>query len=145
MKGMIGSGILCLVSFVVSAGEDPACDRSLITEQPGTVKSWPNIPFDCAQSGLSRLHDNRAQLYQLMNDFNDLNRAVSADKTAQAYYEAARIFIGLAESFAVKAMARGDLTALERLNRTYRQYIEITELRIKGYDLIANRLERELR
>jgi hypothetical protein len=101
--------------------------------------------LDCNHPELIRLNSNRSQLFELMDDFNSLNRAVSADKSAQAYYEAYRIFIGLAESFAIQAMARGDMEVLTRLNETYRQFIEITELRLKGYDLIANRLERELR
>jgi hypothetical protein len=112
---------------------------------PQPDEFWKNVPLDCNHPELIRLNSNRSQLFELMDDFNSLNRAVSADKSAQAYYEAYRIFIGLAESFAIQAMARGDMEVLTRLNETYRQFIEITELRLKGYDLIANRLERELR
>ena len=42
-------------------------------------------------------------------------------------------------------MARGDLSVLTRLNETFQQSIEITQLRLKGYELIANRLEQKLR
>ena len=146
MKGLVVWVILWFHALSVSAGELSVCDDALIAKRPQTGdKPWTNIPFDCEHPELARLNDNRAQLYELMSDFNNLNRAVSADKSAQAYYEAYRILIGLAESFVMQAMARGDLDALTRLNDTYRQYIEITELRLKGYDLLANRLERELR
>jgi len=145
MKGLFVSGILVFLSFGTVAGEKPGCDGFLIAQHPQSPTPRSFGPFDCEDPKLSQLNDNRAQLFELMSDFNSLNQAVSADKTTQAYYQAYRIFIALAESFAVQAMARGDLEVLSRLNETYRQYIEITQLRLKGYDLIANRLERELR
>ena len=103
-----------------------------------------SIAASCTRPALAKLIYNRAHLYELMTEFNDLNQALSADSTSRTYYQAYRIFIGLAEAFAVKAIAEGDSVALNRLNRTYQEYIAITELRLKGYDLIADRLEREL-
>jgi hypothetical protein len=145
MKGLPIGAVLWFYVVSIAAGEHPACYQPFSSPEPKFPILSSSIPVNCEHPELTRLNSNRAQLYELMSDFNSLNRGISANKSAQAYYEAYRIFIGLAESFAVRAMARGDLTALDRLNETYRQYIEITELRLKGYDLIADRLERELR
>ena len=144
MKGLFIGGILWFQVVAIAAGEYPACTQNLISQDQEHRTWFSSLPLDCNHPELNRLNNNRAQLYELMSDYNNLNQAVSADSSTQAYYEAYRILIGLAESFAERALAQGDLEVLVRLNETYRQYIEITELRLKGYDLIANRLEREL-
>ena len=145
MKGLLVGAVLGFQVVSLAAGDGPVCNQAVSSGDPEVLGQLSAILLHCAHPGLTRLHHNRTQLIELMHDFNSLNRAVSADKSAQANYEAYRIFIALAESFAVQAMAAGDLTALDRLNETYRRYIELTELRLKGYDLIANRLERGLR
>jgi hypothetical protein len=71
------------------------------------------------------------------------DRPLTTDRSSQAYFEACRILIGLAKAFAAGALTRGDTATVSCLNQAYDHYIQITELRLKGYDLIANRMERE--
>ncbi|MEN8168192.1 MAG: hypothetical protein ABFR65_12050 [Pseudomonadota bacterium] len=128
---------------VFSAKAEPqhVCNNLQLNQQAVPLEFLQTMAERCELPELIKLYANRARLHELMAEYNYLNMAVSADRASHAYYQAYRILLGLAEAFAAEAFSRGDRSAVSHLNNTYSQYIEITELRLRGYDLIANRIE----
>jgi hypothetical protein len=66
------------------------------------------------------------------------------DGGQRAYIESYRIHIALIEAFLHIRNTQDDMLNLKRLNRIYEQISEIAEMRFRGYDLVANCLERSL-
>ncbi|MES9922998.1 MAG: hypothetical protein ABW152_02830 [Candidatus Thiodiazotropha endolucinida] len=63
-----------------------------------------------------------------------------------AYIDAYRIHIGLAEALLSRSLTPHAIGgALRRLNNIYEHSGEIAEMRFRGYDLLANRLQQRLR
>jgi hypothetical protein len=139
-------GVIFLLSMSVAGAEQhPACASPELEYFEIPAKALLAIAESCERPQIASLFRKRAYLRELMDEYDSFNSLLTADRSNRAYFEAYRILIGLAEAFAVEALAKGDTATLTRLSRTYDHYIEIAELRLKGYDLIANRMERELR
>ncbi|MDJ0805288.1 MAG: hypothetical protein QNJ78_00495 [Gammaproteobacteria bacterium] len=137
--------VLLLAVYSTAAEQHSACDTLSIDHLGATIDQLRAIAETCEWPEIATLFYNRAYLRELILEYDRINSMISADRSHQANFEAYRILIGLVESFAAEALSRGDADTVTRLNRTYDHYIEIAELRLKGYDLIANRMERELR
>jgi hypothetical protein len=99
----------------------------------------------CDDLHVSRLMYNRAYHLDLLGRYQAvLKLSPGSHQEDVKNYHAYRIFIGLTEALTAYGdrASRGDGPAAW-LNSVYDRATEIAELRIKGYDLQADRLERE--
>jgi hypothetical protein len=138
------SGIL----FLFFAGTLFGADEHIACQQPKSyqdygVETLLAIAQSCKVDEVADLFYNRAnhirQVKKYLQFESSLNKQGSRD--SMAYIHAYRIHIGLAEALLSKAEA---IQTLDRLNRIYEQSSEIAELRFRGYDLLANRLQQGL-
>jgi hypothetical protein len=143
--GKLGIVLISFLSVCPVYAEPPsACDRPSLEDLEISAEQLCAIAETCKRPEVAKLYYKRAYLREILDEYDQFNAMISADQTSQANFEAYRILIGLAEAFAAEALSKGDVDVLSRLSRTYDRYIEIAELRLKGYDLIANRMERDL-
>ena len=112
-----------------------------------TAESLYAIAGSCQAEEVANLFYNRALHRQLLGKYRRFERSLLhfGKRDHLAYIESYRIYIGLAEAFSLRRIGRGDTAAVRRLNHAYEQSGEIAEMRFRGYDLIADRLERKLR
>jgi len=105
------------------------------------------VASSCQAEEVANLFYNRALHRQLLEKYQRFERSLLhfGNRDHLSYIESYRIYIGLAEAFSQRLIDRGDPAAVRRLNRVYEQSGEIAEMRFRGYDLIADRLERKLR
>ena len=141
--------LVFIISFLLTATalraeQHAACDKPNLQDLDRSAKRLHAIAETCERPEISRLFYKRAYMRELLDQYEQLNETISTNDESQASYETYRILIGLVEAFAGGALSGGDTRMLSRLSRTYDHYIEIAELRLKGYDLIANRMEREM-
>ena len=127
-----------------SAEEHPACLELPMNERSYTRDELVMIARSCTIPEVADLYFNRAQHQRLLSKYIRFENSLLhfGDRDNQAYVQAYRIYIALAEAFSIQGLTT-DMRhqALARLNRIYEQSGEIAELRFKGYDLIADRLE----
>ena len=139
---------LSLCGFsTLAADQDPACRAPGLKDHAYTADRLMEIAHSCRLPEVAELYYNRAQYQRQLEKFTRFERALYhySDRDNMAYIESYRIFIGMAEAFAEDRLASLDVAALRQLNRAYERSGEIAEMRFRGYDLIANRLERNLR
>ena len=139
---------LSLCGFsALAADQDPACQAPGLKERAYTIDRLMEIAHSCRVPEVAELFYNRAQYRRQLEKFTRFERALVhyGDRDNMAYIESYRIFIGMAEAFAEDRLSSLDEAALRQLNLAYERSGEIAEMRFRGYDLIANRLERNLR
>lgn len=113
-----------------------------------------NLPGDtlrqlaaaCGDGPVSRLFNNRAYTSDIEHDYQTYLQLIPYQRAGsrdQVDYYAYRMFLGLAEAFAPKA-AETSAARVEWLNQAYEQANELAELRMKGYDRLADRRAREM-
>ena len=139
---------LSLCGFAsLAADQDPACRDLGLKDRAYTTDRLMEIARSCRAPEVAELYYNRAQYRRQLEKFTRFERALYhyGERDNMAYIESYRIFIGMAEAFAADRLSSLDAAALQQLNRAYERSGEIAEMHFRGYDLIANRLERNLR
>lgn len=139
--------LLCSLGWSVSAQEHPACRDLVMQEADASVEGLLAIAESCRLPEVSELYYNRANHRRLLLKYELFERSLQhyGDWDNQAYIESYRIHIGLAEAFARARLQQQDRSVLRRLNRVYDKSGEIAEMRFRGYDLLADRLEEKFR
>jgi len=139
--------LLCVASPVFAANQHPACLNPRATAQSYAIDELFAIARSCREEAVADLFYNRAQHRQLLEKYQRFENSLIhyGDRDHRAYIESYRIYIGLAEAFSLRPFTQNEKLTLARLNRAYEQSFEIAEMRFRGYDLIADRLERKLK
>ena len=143
--------LLVVAMFVpawpAAADEHPACREMAGLDRQYDPDQLRAIAASCRVPEVTELYLNRAHHLLLLDKYERFERSLIhyGDREHRAYIEAYRIHIGLAEAFANERLRQQDGLVLRRLNRIYDQTGEIAEMRFRGYDLIADRLERTYR
>ncbi|MES9970235.1 MAG: hypothetical protein ABW092_09390 [Candidatus Thiodiazotropha sp.] len=143
--------IICVV-LVLYSGKLLAADEHVACQQPNAYAGYSAdalraIARSCKVAEVADLFYHRAshihQLEKYLLFEHTLNKL--GDSGNIAYIDSYRIHIGMAEALLSKELAPDATQTLNRLNRIYERSGEIAELRFRGYDLIANRLQQWLR
>ncbi len=132
------------------SGALSAADEHAACKQPGSYEGYSAqtllaIAHSCKAPEVADLYYNRANHLVQMRKYIEFERSLhNLDAVGGiAYIDSYRILIGLAEALLNKSL-NIDAGSIKRLNRIYEHSSEIAELHFKGYDLLANRLERQL-
>jgi hypothetical protein len=137
--------VMGMMTWQVFAQEHPACKDLAFVDIYDSTAELLLIANSCQAPAVSELYLNRAHHRKMLMKFELFERSLVhiGDGDNRAYIESYRIHIGLAEAFAAARLALQDEEVVRRLNRVYDESTEIAEMRFRGYDLIANRLERQ--
>ena len=139
---------LLLTGFTsVSAGQHSACSNLNLTATDYSVDDLLAIAQSCEDQAVSELYFHRANHQRLLKKYTRFERSLTRyrGQAGQAYIDAYRIHIGLAEAFAGQRLTPEEIGVLNRLNHVYERSGEIAEMRFRGYDLVADRMEREFK
>jgi hypothetical protein len=136
---------MLVLGWPATAHEHPACRDLAIASEGFSRDELLTIAQSCRVPEVSELYLNRAYYLHILETYERFERSLLhyGEQGHRAYIEAYRIHIGLAEAFACDLLRQPDRSVLQRLNRVYDESSEIAEMRFRGYDLIANRLERK--
>jgi hypothetical protein len=135
---------ICLGS--ASAEEHPACIDLALNEPGYSGMELLEIARSCTSPVVAELYFNRAQHLRLLNKYSLFEQSLLhyGARYNQAYIESYRIYIALAEAFFSQNLNMDkQQQTVARLNRIYELSSEIAELRFRGYDLLADRLEQK--
>ncbi|MBT2969944.1 MAG: hypothetical protein B6D72_06700 [gamma proteobacterium symbiont of Ctena orbiculata] len=143
---IIGALLLLFSSALQAAGEHFACQQPNAYEDYN-VETLLSIAQSCQVIEVADLFFNRANHIRRVEKYIDFEQSLHNLRAGEniAYIDSYRIHIGLAEALFNKGLVPHARQTLSRLNRIYERSAEIAELRFRGYDLIADRLERRLR
>jgi hypothetical protein len=146
LRRVFGLAML-LLALPLMAQEHAACRDVALATQHYSMRELQSIAYSCQVPEVSELYLNRAHHQRLLQMYDRFERSLHhyGDRDHRAYIESYRIHIGLAEAFAGVRLQQLDEGVLQRLNRIYEESGEIAEMRFRGYDLIADRLERKFR
>jgi hypothetical protein len=137
----IGVLLLTFSCALHAADEHVACQQPNSYEDYG-VETLLSIAQSCKVTEVADLFYNRANhIRQVEKYFLFEHRLNKRDTDNIAYIHSYRIHIGLAEALLSKALTPDSTQTLSRLNHIYERSGEIAELRFRGYDLLANRLQ----
>jgi hypothetical protein len=142
-RWLLGLAIL-IGAWPAVAEEHSVCQAEIGLNEHYTAEALLSIAATCRVPEVAELFFNRAHHLRMLEKYERFERSLLhfGDRDHRAYIEAYRIHIGLAEAFASERLQRQDRVALRHLNRIYDESAEIAEMRFRGYDLIADRLER---
>ena len=127
----------------VHAQEHEACLNLHYDYQNHTAKQLRTIAATCQSEGIAHLYYNRAYHVDLLKEgetLSQIDALYSRDLTR--YIESYRLYIALIEAFAPSWYSSPDARAAF-LNREYDQRGEVAELRLHGYDRIADVKEKQ--
>ncbi|MEW8624785.1 MAG: hypothetical protein AB2551_03440 [Candidatus Thiodiazotropha sp.] len=137
-------GMLFFYTGYSVSDEHPACLDLPLTEPGYSIGELLTIANSCKSPQVADLYFHRAQHIKLLKKFQEFERGLLqyGEKDDDSYIESYRIHIAIIEAFSSRNLRteKRDQT-LVTLNRIYEQSHEIAELRFRGYDLIADRLE----
>ncbi len=147
MHRWLAALLMMNLGWPAMGGEHPACLDASVSAQSYRLDELQRIAGSCREPEIAELYYNRAHHRQLLDKYDRFERSLLhyGDQDHRAYIESYRIHIGLAEAFARVSLQLRDLPTVRRLNRLYDEIGEIAEMRFRGYDLIADRLERKHR
>jgi hypothetical protein len=137
-------GMLFFFAGYATSAEHPACQNLPLSDPGYTTSELLTIAQSCRSPQVADLYFHRAQHLRLLKKYTEFERGLLhiSESDDNSYIESYRIHIGLVEAFSSQALLSEKRDqALYRLNTIYEQSQEIAELRFKGYDLIADRLE----
>lgn len=123
---------------VAHADEHPACwdiDISGIASHPSAMRE---IAASCKTPAVARLYYNRAHHHELHQRSSFLSRLISFHGDRTSSY---RMYMALVESLA-PVWFPDPAQRVDALNQEYERVAEVTELRMKGFDRLADALER---
>ena len=134
-----------MLSVTASAGENPVCEQGHVPDKSATPDWLREIAASCSTEPTAALFYNRAYHIELLERYRSvMHLQTFHNKEDVKNYHAYRIFIGLSEAFADTSPLPGAGDTVGWLNSIYNRAGEIAELRLRGYDLQADRLENKL-
>jgi hypothetical protein len=124
-----------------TAGEHPACLDIDFPYRDLSSTELKSIAISCDESTMAELYFQRARYAELAEDHAVMNRLERVQKNRTDWtVRQDRLFLTLVEVFtAQRDMPEGQRT--EVLGRALEHAIAVSELRLRGYDLQAKRLE----
>ena len=129
----------------VACAKNPTpCISQNIESVELTEQRYREIAATCDNDRLARLYYNRAYHQELLKEGVLFSRLViQSDGTLQYHMDAYRLYIAMIEIFA-QSQYPDLLVRAEILNNVYESRSEVIELRLQGYDRIADTLEKKL-
>jgi hypothetical protein len=138
-------GLFLLGAAPLCAEEHPACQNLDYRFERHSAPELRQIAASCTSAPLATLYSYRAEHLEMVEESEMFASMLSYSRTGDAHSaESYRIYIGLIESFAPLYYPE-PAQRVAFLNSEYERVSEIAELRLMGYDNLADRLERELR
>ena len=133
-----------LASAPALAQEHPACRNVAYHYETHTPEELRSIAKSCKTVPIANLYYNRAYHADLVTEATTLARLIAySDNSSNVHFEAYRLYMALLEQMAaIWYPDSADRVAF--LNREYDQRVEIAGLRLRGYDHVAEHLERTI-
>jgi hypothetical protein len=136
-------GALLLGGSPLQAEEHAACWDMDYQFEKHSPQELRRIAASCRSALVSTLYSQRAEHADLVEEHKLLsNMAIQSRGGTNPDLETYRIYIGLIEAFAAN-LYPDPVERLYFLTEEYSRQIEIAELRLRGYDNLADRMERE--
>jgi hypothetical protein len=143
--------LICMQAFYPQAyaqtadvAEHEACSNLEYAYHSHTSQQLRAIAATCHSEPISRLYYNRAYHEDLLQEGETLSQIVALfSRDMRRHIEAYRVYIALIEAFAPSWYADADSRAVF-LNKEYDRRGEVTELRLHGYDRLADVKERQI-
>jgi hypothetical protein len=146
MRFGLASAVLlaALAGLAVHAAERRGCDNLGWPQAGASSADLRDLAARCESGDAAALFYNRAYHLDLLERYRSLIRLTPASGQEDFKdYHAYRIFIGLTEALADQRRRESGRQPTAWLNSVYDRATEIAELRLRGYDLQADRLERD--
>lgn len=125
------------------ASENPACSSPDSTYIDSSATTLRKIAVTCTDSEIARLFYNRAYHKDLLAEEKVLSGLDTVNDESRYEITAYRLYIALLEELAPFYFPElGQRVSF--LNQVYEKRGEVVELRIRGYDKLADALERKL-
>ena len=129
---------------IVLATEHPACSNFSSSHIEKTSSELRSIAATCQNEHVAQLFYNRAYHKDLLLEGNALSGIILHNSESYEYQLSAyRLFIALVEEIAPLYYPNVD-HRISFLNQVYERRSEVVELRLRGYDKLADRLEKKL-
>ena len=141
-------GILLLAGLLwsahSSAQENKACRMPDYDYQSQSTMQLRAIAASCHSEQVARLYYNRAYHAELLQEGEALSRIVSVSgRETTRHLQAYRLYMALLEAFA-RNWNRNIQDRAAFLNREYDRRSEVVELRLHGYDRLADLKEAKM-
>lgn len=141
--------LVCVLSWawgsVKAADEHTACRDLDFVYQNHTAEQIRAIAQSCHSDTISQLYFNRAYHMDLLQEGEALSQLIATSSGNITHHiESYRLYIALIESFAPSWYGDDMQGRITFLNREYDRRGEVTELRIRGYDRLADLKEKQL-
>ncbi|MES9976668.1 hypothetical protein [Candidatus Thiodiazotropha sp. LNASS1] len=140
------------VVFLLFSGTPLSADEHVACTQPDAYEGYRvevllSIAKSCKVAAVADLFYNRAYHIRQVEKYHQFEKLLNKQGGSEniAYIDAYRIHIGLAEALLSRSLTPDAIGAIRRLNNIYERSGEIAEMRFRGYDLLANRLQQRLR
>ena len=125
------------------ADEHPACSKPGSAFIDNSADELRSIAASCKADNVARLFYNKAYHKDLLKEGKILSRLDTINDQSSYQITAYRLYIALVEELA--PLYYPDLNQrIEFLNQVYERRGEVVELRIRGYDKLADALEKKL-
>ncbi len=140
---------LLIVLFLTTSGPlhadgHPACSDPDYPYHARTSSELRTIAASCKSAPVANLYYNRAYYAELVSEATTLAELIAYyDNSSSVHLEASRLYMTLLEQLA-PVWYPDPATRVAFLNREYDHHAEIAALRLKGYDRMADRLERSI-
>ena len=143
-KTLLGMVLMLGLTGPTASAQHPACGLDQGLETATSARLYREIAASCEDPNTAELNYNRAYFMELLARYRATLRlqAASGQEDLKDYH-AYRIFIGLTEAL-TRQLATGPSNQADSLNAVYDRASEIAELRLRGYELQANYLERQI-
>lgn len=138
--------LVLLTAPAAAAGwEHPSCSQPPPGTEAASAAELRAIAETCRHPALARLHYNRAYHRYLVDEARVLSRLIAhAPDSAGTEFLAYRLYIALVEQMAPHWFD-DPVRRAHFLNGEYQRRGEIAELRLRGRDNLADRLEQQVR
>lgn len=128
----------------VTAKQHQACSNLNYPYQTHSSKELRAIAATCQSDAVSRLYYNRAYHVDLLQEGETLSQIIALhNRDMRRHIEAYRFYIALVEAFAPSWFPDANARATF-LNKEYDRLGEVAELRLHGYDHMADMKEKQI-
>jgi hypothetical protein len=132
---------LAFNGVAVSASEDPACAQLDHTFQSYTAGQLRAIAGTCDDKSVARLFYNRAYHKDLLSEGRALSGIITSNAEPDGYHVTSyRLYIALVEELSFQWFPEPN-ARVAFLNKVYERRGEVIELRLHGYDRLADALD----
>jgi hypothetical protein len=144
VRNFVAGLIAVLIGVAVAYGtQHPACRDIDYPYSQHTPVQLRDIAASCRSEAVAQLYYHRAYHAELLAEGDALSgRIPHRQQQAANYLNAYRLYIALIEAFAARRMPN-PLDRVRFLNAEYERHAEVVELRLHGYDKLADRLEKQ--